>query len=70
MKTYALVMFLATLCGIFLLARIALKWLRVAQVLKQVCRHLIVINFRLQKKPYTIEEVEEALEKLMAEFSI
>ncbi len=66
--TYGLIMFLIILCGIYILAMTALKWLKIAQILKQICRHLIVIVFNLQKKPYTDDEIEKELEELMSSF--
>lgn len=70
MQTSAAIWFLLTVIGIVIMARIALKWLRIAQILKQICRGLIVINFRLQKKVLTDEEIDAELERLMEEFEI
>ena len=68
MNTYAATLFLVTVLGIFILAHLALKHLRTSVVLKQVCKQLIVINFRLRGKAITDEEVEAELAKLMEEF--
>lgn len=70
MTTYTAVLFLLTMIGIFALARIALKYLRISHILRQICRQLIVINFRLRKKELTPEEIDEQLERLMEEFEI
>lgn len=61
MNVYSLVLMILTLLGIFILAHLALKYLRISEVLKQICRTLIVINFRLQGKIPTQEEIDEAL---------
>ena len=66
--TYGLILFLITLCGLYILGMTALKWLKTAQILKQICRDLIVIVFCLEKKPYTDDEIEEKLEELMSGF--
>ena len=68
MNTYTTVLFLLTVLVIFILAHMALKHLRTSQILKQICKGLIVINFRLRGKALTDEEVEEELAKLMEEF--
>lgn len=66
--TYATLCFLMAVLGVFILAHIALKHLRTSVILRQVCKGLIVINFRLRGKALTDEEVEEELAKLMEEF--
>lgn len=68
MNTYTITLFLMTALGIFILAHLALKHLRTSVVLKQICKGLIVINFRFRGKALTDEEVEEELAKLMEEF--
>ena len=68
MTTYTTVLFLLTALGIFILAHLELKHLRTSVILRQVCKGLIVINFRLRGKALTDEEVEEELAKLMEEF--
>ena len=68
MNTYTTVLFLLTVLGIFILTHLALKHLRTSYILKQICKGLIVINFRLLGKALTDEEVEEELAKLMEEF--
>lgn len=70
MNTYTTTLFIVTVLGIFILAHLALKHLRTSLVLKQVCKRLIVINFRLRGKALTDEEVEAELAKLMEEFEI
>lgn len=70
MNTYTTTLFIVTVLGIFILAHLALKHLRTSLVLKQVCKGLIVINFRLRGKALTDEEVEAELAKLMEEFEI
>lgn len=57
MNTYTTILFLLTIIGIFALARIALKYLRISHILRQICRHLIVINFRLRKKALRREQL-------------
>lgn len=65
MNTYTVVLMILTLLGIFILAHLALKYLRVSDVLRQICRDLIVINFCLRGKNPTDEEVEEALNQML-----
>lgn len=70
MNTYTTMLFLITALGIFILAHLALKHLRTSAILRQVCKGLIVINFRLRGRALTDEEVEKELAKLMEEFEI
>lgn len=70
MNTYTTTLFIVTVLGIFILAHLALKHLRTSVVLKQICKGLIVINFRLRGKALTDEEVEAELAKLMEEIEI
>ena len=65
MNAYSLVLMILTLLGIFILAHLALKYLRITEVLKQLCRTLIVINFRLRGQSPTEEEVNEALGQMI-----
>lgn len=65
MNAYSLVLMILTLLGIVILAHLALKYLRIAEVLKQLCRTLIVINFRLREQSPTEEEVNEALGQMI-----
>lgn len=65
MRIYSVILMILTLLGIFILAHYALKYLRIADVLKQICRTLIVINFRLRGKAPTEEEVTEALNQMI-----
>lgn len=65
MNAYSLVLMILTLLGIVILAHLALKHLRIAEVLKQLCRTLIVINFRLRGQSPTEEEVNEALGQMI-----
>lgn len=68
MNTYTAILFLLAALGIFILAHLALKHLRTSVILKQICKGLIVINFRLRGKALTDEEVEKELAKLIEEF--
>ena len=61
MKTYAIILLLLTLLGIFALAHLALKHLRTAVLLRQICKHLIVSKYRMQGHQPTDEEVEDHL---------
>lgn len=62
------ILLLLALLGFFILAHLALKHLRISEILRQVCKGLIVTNFRLRGKALTDEEVEEEPAKLMEEF--
>lgn len=68
MITLPKILLLLALLGVFILAHLALKHLRISVILQQVCKRLIVINFRLRGKALTDEEAEEELAKLMEEF--
>ena len=65
MNAYSLVLMILTLLGIVILAHLALKYLRSAEVLKQLCRTLIVINLRLRGQSPTEEEVNESLGQMI-----
>lgn len=65
MRTYTVTLFLLTVIGIFILAHLAVKHLREATIFRQICKSLILINFRLRGKVLTDKEVEEELAKLV-----
>ena len=67
MRTYTVTLFLLTVIGIFILAHLALKHLRTSAILRQICKSLIVINFRLRGKTFTDKEVEQALAEMIEE---
>lgn len=66
--TYTTMLFLLSILGVYILAHLALKHLRTSVILRQICKGLIVINFRLRGKALTDEEVEEELARLVEEF--
>ena len=65
MKLYSAILFFLTVLGIFILAHLAVKHLREATIFRQICKSLILINFRLRGKVLTDKEVEEELAKLV-----
>lgn len=66
--TYTTMLFLISVLGVYILAHLALKHLRTSVILRQICKGLIVINFRLRGKALTDEEVEEELARLVEEY--
>ena len=66
--TYTKMCLLMAILGVFILAHTALKHLRTLAILRQICKGLIVINFRLRGRVLSDEEVEAELAKLMEEF--
>ena len=66
--TYTKMCLLMAILGVFILAHTALNHLRTSAILRQICKGLIVINFRLRGRVLSDEEVEAELAKLMEEF--
>lgn len=61
MSTYSLVLMFLTLLCIYILAHLALKHLRISDLLRQICKNLIVSKYRAMGKEPTEEEVEDHL---------
>ena len=62
MLTYTKTLMVLAMIGVIMLAWIAIKHLRVAQLLRQICRKLITLDLRHRGKVPTEEAIEEELQ--------
>ena len=59
MLTYAKILMVLAMIGVIMLAWIAIKHLRVAQLLRQICKKLITLDLRHRGKVPTEEAIDE-----------